>query len=190
MKIEPQDLERVRVFPRAQWRRVANGSFLLKDIVKRIKTKPFRGRTRDFIAKVQALSYRLRNQDDNSAVLLIGVDDAESGDRAGRQSPLDGGVAGFAGGVAGPLPRLLRLLAFDVEVVLVSDKRSEPLALRPKSAAQSLLRRRCGCGAADETGTRDGGHCGAASVDAGRRYQNKFQVPRAKLEKKFAWESC
>ena len=75
VQIEPQDLERVRVFPRAQWRRVANGSFLLKDIVKRIKTKPFRGKTRDFIAKVQALSYYLRNHADDSAVLLIGVDD-------------------------------------------------------------------------------------------------------------------
>jgi hypothetical protein len=75
VQIEPQDLERVRVFPRAQWRRVANGSFLLKEIVQRIKSKPFRGRTSDFIAKVQALSYRLRNQQDNSAVLLIGVDD-------------------------------------------------------------------------------------------------------------------
>jgi hypothetical protein len=75
VQIEPQDLERVRVFPRAQWRRVANGSFLLKDIVTRIRTKPFRGKTRDFIAKVQALSYHLRNHADDSAVLLIGVDD-------------------------------------------------------------------------------------------------------------------
>lgn len=75
VQIEPQDLERVRVFPRAQWRRVANGSFLLKDIVKRIRTKPFGGRTRDFIAKVQALSYHLRNHQDRSAVLLIGIDD-------------------------------------------------------------------------------------------------------------------
>jgi hypothetical protein len=75
VQIEPQDLERVRVFPRAQWRRVANGSFLLKDIVARIRTKPFRGKTRDFIAKVQALSYHLRNHDDTSAVLLIGIDD-------------------------------------------------------------------------------------------------------------------
>jgi len=75
VKIEPQDLERVRVFPRAQWRRVANGSFLLKDIVRRIRTRPFRGKTRDFIAKVQALSYHLRTHDDNSAVLLIGIDD-------------------------------------------------------------------------------------------------------------------
>ena len=75
VQIEPQDLERVRVFPRAQWRRFANGSFLLKDIVRRIKTKPFHGRTRDFIAKVQALSYQLRTHQDNSAVLLIGIDD-------------------------------------------------------------------------------------------------------------------
>jgi len=75
VQIEPQDLERVRVFPRAQWRRVANGSFLLKDIVRRIKTRPFRGRTRNFIAKVQALSYRLRIHEDASAVLLIGIDD-------------------------------------------------------------------------------------------------------------------
>jgi len=75
VRIEPPDLQRVRVFPRAQWRRVANGSFLLKDIVKRIKTKAFRGKTRDFIAKVQALSYQLRNRQDGSAVLLIGIDD-------------------------------------------------------------------------------------------------------------------
>ena len=75
VQIEPQDLERVRVFPRAQWRKMANGSFLLKDIVRRIKTKPFRGRTRDYVAKVQALSYQLRNHQDHSAVLLIGVDD-------------------------------------------------------------------------------------------------------------------
>jgi hypothetical protein len=75
VKIEPQDLERVRVFPRAQWRRVANGSFLLNHIVKQIKSKPFRGKTRDFISKVQALSYHLRTHQDDSAVLLIGIDD-------------------------------------------------------------------------------------------------------------------
>ena len=75
VEIEPQDLDRVRVFPRAQWRRVANGSFLLRDIVKRIRTTGFRGRTRNFIAKVQALSYYLRNHQDDSAVLLIGIDD-------------------------------------------------------------------------------------------------------------------
>jgi hypothetical protein len=77
VEIEPEDLERIRVFPRAQWRKVANGSFLLRDIVKQIRDTPFRGRTRDFIAKVQAFSYRLRTSADDSAVLLIGVDDGQ-----------------------------------------------------------------------------------------------------------------
>jgi len=75
VKVEPDDLDRLQVFPRAQWRRVANGSFLLKDIVRRIKNKPFHGKTRNFISKVQALSYQLRRHEDHSAVLLIGVDD-------------------------------------------------------------------------------------------------------------------
>ena len=75
VSIEPGDLERLRVFPRAQWRRVASGSFLLEDIVERIRNKKFSGRTREFISKVQALSYRLRTDQARSCVLLIGIDE-------------------------------------------------------------------------------------------------------------------
>jgi hypothetical protein len=75
VQIEPEDLQRVRVFPRGKWRRVADNSFLLTDVVRRIKTRSFRGGTRHFITKVQALSYHLRNHEDTSAVLLIGIDD-------------------------------------------------------------------------------------------------------------------
>jgi len=76
VEIEVSDLDLVRVFPRAQWRRVANGSFLIRDIVERIRTKQFSGRTRDFISKVQALSYRIRSDKDNSSIILIGIDEA------------------------------------------------------------------------------------------------------------------
>ena len=75
VQIEPADLNLVRVFPRAQWRKIADGNFLLIDIVRRMRTQRFSGRTRDFIAKVQALSYRLREDSDSSSVLLIGVDE-------------------------------------------------------------------------------------------------------------------
>lgn len=75
VEIETEDVSRIQVFPRAQWRKMADGSFLLKDITRRIKTHPFHGRTRDFVSKIQALSYRLRAAKDNSAVLLIGIDD-------------------------------------------------------------------------------------------------------------------
>jgi hypothetical protein len=75
VELESDDLNFVRVFPRAQWRKVAGDSFLLRDIVNRIRNVRFSGGTRDFIARVQALSYRLRSESDRSAVLLIGMDD-------------------------------------------------------------------------------------------------------------------
>jgi hypothetical protein len=77
VEIEPDDLERVRVFPRAQWRKVANGSFQLQDIAERIRNQCFHGKTRDFISRVQALSYRLRTSPEQTAVILIGVDDGQ-----------------------------------------------------------------------------------------------------------------
>lgn len=75
VELEPGDLEFIRVFPRAQWRDVAAESFLLRDIVGRIRSVRFSGSKREFIARVQALSCRLSTEQDRSAVLLIGVDE-------------------------------------------------------------------------------------------------------------------
>jgi hypothetical protein len=75
VELESGDLSFVRVFPRAQWRKIAGESFLLRDIVNRIRTVRFSGVKREFISRIQALSYRLRNEHDQSAVLLIGVDE-------------------------------------------------------------------------------------------------------------------
>ena len=77
VEFEGSDLNLLRVFPRAQWRRIANGSFLLRDIAERIRTHRFTGRTKDFISKVQALSYRIRVEKDASSVMLIGVDESK-----------------------------------------------------------------------------------------------------------------
>jgi len=75
VELEPSDLRFIRVFPRAQWRKIAQDSFLLRDIVNRLRTARFTGGKRKFISRVQALSYRLRTEHDSSAVLLIGVDE-------------------------------------------------------------------------------------------------------------------
>jgi O-antigen/teichoic acid export membrane protein len=78
VKVSPEDLRRIRVFPRAQWRRVASGSFLLSDIVQRIGAyKTSRSRTSSFISKLRALSARLCAEPDHSGVLLIGVDESQ-----------------------------------------------------------------------------------------------------------------
>jgi hypothetical protein len=75
VELEPSDLSFIRVFPRAQWRQIAQDSFLLRDIANRIRSGRFAGSKREFIARVQALSYRLRTVHDSSAVLLIGIDE-------------------------------------------------------------------------------------------------------------------
>jgi hypothetical protein len=75
VELEPEDLQRIRVFPRAQWRKVAGGSYQVSDIVERIRSNHFRGSSKDFIAKVQSLSYHLRRENDDSSILLIGVDE-------------------------------------------------------------------------------------------------------------------
>jgi len=75
VQIEPRDLELIRVFPRANWRRVARGNFQLSYIVETIRNGRFHGATREFITVIQSLSYRLRLEFDNSSVLLIGVDE-------------------------------------------------------------------------------------------------------------------
>jgi hypothetical protein len=75
VELESRDLRYVRVFPRAQWRRIAAESFLLCDIVSRVRHEHFSGRTGEFIGQIERLSHQLRQQTDRSTVLLIGVDD-------------------------------------------------------------------------------------------------------------------
>ncbi len=75
VQIEPSDLKFIRVFPRAQWRRLANGSFLLPDIVERIRTGSFTGLARECVTRVHAIRGSLRRSDGLGCALLIGVDE-------------------------------------------------------------------------------------------------------------------
>lgn len=77
IELDAIDLARVRVFPRAQWRRVADGSFYIHDIVRRIRSGEFRGKDKSFIAKVHAINEWLRQRPDASTVVLIGVDETQ-----------------------------------------------------------------------------------------------------------------
>ena len=74
--IDAEDLRRIRVFPRAHWRKISDGSFLLSEIVKRIRDSAI-ARTDPAFSKIQLLRYRLQRDSVNSAVLLIGVDEEQ-----------------------------------------------------------------------------------------------------------------
>ncbi len=87
VSLSPGHVDKIRIFPRAQWRKFASGSFLLKDVVACIQSscptaaalsRGSSGRSARahsaFVAGLQALSARLRTHPDRSGILLIGID--------------------------------------------------------------------------------------------------------------------
>ncbi len=75
VEIEPQDLQRIRVFPRAQWSKISDGSYCISDIVRRIREGHRRAGNK-VIAKIQQMRYRLLHDAVHpSTILLIGMSD-------------------------------------------------------------------------------------------------------------------
>ena len=77
-EIRPADLAQIRVFPRAQWRKIARGKFDIPTIAERLRT--FRSHDaagETFLSKITALRDGLRRDVDPGAVLLIGVNESE-----------------------------------------------------------------------------------------------------------------
>ena len=74
VEMATSDLAGVRVFPRAQWRRVSQGSFYLNDVVQEIREPRAEEPEDEFFSKLRRLS-----TDDavNRTVLLIGLNDTE-----------------------------------------------------------------------------------------------------------------
>lgn len=74
VELTRNDLERIRFFPRAQWRRVAEGSFYLTDMIECLRVKWQQSPEDDFFRKLRRLSNPVREGLVNPTVLLIGVD--------------------------------------------------------------------------------------------------------------------
>ena len=74
VQLEPQDLEKIRVFPRAQWWRASTGGdYRISSITERVQ----RGLVEDaaFVAKLKAVGAELEREGSHSSVLLIGIDE-------------------------------------------------------------------------------------------------------------------
>jgi O-antigen/teichoic acid export membrane protein len=79
VEVRSANLDQIRVFPRAQWRKLARGNFTVPAIVERLRT--FRGRNFGedvFLAKVADMGGSFRHDTDPGAVLLIGLDESHS----------------------------------------------------------------------------------------------------------------
>jgi O-antigen/teichoic acid export membrane protein len=75
VELTPKDLERVRVFPRAQWRQIAQGSFYLTDIVNRIREQAQVHVDDEFFSKIRLLGRLIGGELSKPTVLLIGLDE-------------------------------------------------------------------------------------------------------------------
>jgi hypothetical protein len=74
VELTRQDLARIRFFPRAQWRRVAEGSFYLADMVECLRVKGQESPDDEFFRKLRRMSTPVQHSLVSPTVLLIGVD--------------------------------------------------------------------------------------------------------------------
>ncbi len=68
------DLERIRFFPRAQWRKAAEGSFYLTDMVECLRAKWQQDPENEFFRKLRRLTSSVHEGLTSPTVLLIGID--------------------------------------------------------------------------------------------------------------------
>ena len=75
VELSPEDLARIRIFPRSHWWRIAKGSFSLTEVVERLRSRIDDGKMNGFFTKIRAITQRLAAGATFPSVLLIGVDE-------------------------------------------------------------------------------------------------------------------
>lgn len=77
-ELRQEDLERVRVFPRAQWRKLARGDYAIARVAERTQQYPRLGAHVDFFEKISSIRRSLIDEGPEfGSVLLIGTSDTE-----------------------------------------------------------------------------------------------------------------
>jgi len=75
VELEPQDLERINVFPRAHWRGISDGDFRVLQVAERVRER-LNPTSRDvFLSKIRLLQAELQSVGPQSTIMLIGVDE-------------------------------------------------------------------------------------------------------------------
>lgn len=73
--LEPEELERINVFPRAQWRRLSDGNFQALHVAERIRGQLDDGKSSELLAKIHILRTNMQIEGPKSTVVLIGIDE-------------------------------------------------------------------------------------------------------------------
>src|ERR1700722_1671573 len=75
IELTARDLQRLRSFPRNDWRRFASKGYYLTQMVGRIEAEMARGQHGRFLKKLEDIASDLRGNEVPDAVLLIGIDE-------------------------------------------------------------------------------------------------------------------
>lgn len=75
IELEPEDMDRVTVFPRAQWRSIAQGNFRALHVAELIHRQFDPARPGNLAAKIHNLRTLMRSEGPRSTILLIGIDE-------------------------------------------------------------------------------------------------------------------
>jgi len=77
VELNEADLDKVQVFPRAQWRRIARGNFVITDVVERLQARRDAA-SNPFLTKIAEIRERLQEEDSMpGSVVLIGLSESE-----------------------------------------------------------------------------------------------------------------
>ncbi len=75
IEMDPEEFERINVFPRAQWRRISDGNFQALHVAERIRGQLDDGKSSELLAKIHILRTNMQIDGPKSTVLLIGIDE-------------------------------------------------------------------------------------------------------------------
>lgn len=135
VEVREADLKHVRVFPRAQWRRLAQGSFAVPHVLERLRKRLNAKDAKEdpFIGKLTALRERVSEGTDlPEAVVLIGLNETEP------LTIIDGNHRFMAAALEGKLPHLRFLCGLSPKMTRCCWYRTNPLTL--SRYARNLLR--------------------------------------------------
>lgn len=75
VELEQEELDRINVFPRAQWRRISDGNFQALHVAERIRGQLDDGKSSELLAKIHILRTNMQIDGPKSTVVLIGIDE-------------------------------------------------------------------------------------------------------------------
>jgi O-antigen/teichoic acid export membrane protein len=131
-EIQEPDLRLIRVFPRAQWRKVAQGTFAIQEVVERVQNRQMAAGD-PFAEKIAAIRNRLAHMDAIPAsVVLIGLIPSEP------LTIIDGNHRFVAAVLEGKVQQLRFLCGFSPKMTRCCWYRTNPFTLA--RYARNLLR--------------------------------------------------